>query len=370
MQCADVIKHIEQWLPKATAWDGDNVGIQIGDERRKVKNILLSLDLTEKVVDEAVRKNCNFIFTHHPVLFHPIRKLDFKNDTTSKVVGKVIKKDLLVYSAHTNLDFAKDGVSFQLAKKLELIKIRFLSNFSANHFKLAVFVPSSHLEKVADALHNSGAGVIGEYSNCSFRTTGTGTYKGSAISNPTVGKKGIREIVEETKLEVLVNSWDISKIISTLKKVHPYEEVAYDIYPLKNENVNYGFGAIGTLTKTMSLNEFLKFVRRKLRAKSLRFVKGTKSGIKNVAVCGGSGSRLLNEAISSKADAFITADIKYHTFQDAEEKILLIDAGHYETEIHSLDEVQKRLRRLLNDNRKIKVLKYRGSTNPISFYNN
>jgi dinuclear metal center YbgI/SA1388 family protein len=371
MQCADVIKHIEQWAPKGIAWEGDNVGLQIGDEKRKVKNILLSLDLNQKVVDEAIRERCNFIFTHHPFLFHPIKKLDINNDSVSRIVEKIIKKDLVVYSAHTNLDFTKEGVSYQLAKKLKLEKIKFLSNLSSNLVKLAVFVPDSHLEKVANAIHHAGAGMIGEYSNCSFRTKGIGSFKGASHSTPKIGKRGVRETVRETKLEVLVNSWDLLRVISQLKHAHPYEEVAYDIYPLKNENVNFGFGAIGSLNNSMSSNEFLRFVSENLNANHLRFAKGSyTSKIKTVAVCGGSGSRLLDEAIRTGADAFVTADVKYHTFQDAEGKILLIDAGHFETEIHSLDEVQKRLKQLFIDNKKIKVLKYSGSTNPVNFYNN
>jgi len=370
MQCADVIKYIEQWAPQGAAWNGDNVGLQIGDERREVKNILLSLDLNKSVVDEAIRKNCNFIFTHHPLLFSPLKHINLRRDITSKAVEKIIKKDILLYSAHTNFDFTKDGVSYQLAKKLGLQKINFLSNLSENQFKLAVFVPSSHLEKVAEAIHNSGAGILGEYSNCSFRTTGTGTFLGSTVSNPSVGKKGFKEKVEEVKLEVILNSWDLNKVIASMKKVHPYEEPAFDIYPVKNENVNFGFGAIGSLKKIMSLNEFLSFVLNKLKTKNIRYTKDSSAKIKTVAVCGGSGSRLLKEAIRKEADAFITADIKYHTFQDAEGKILLIDAGHYETEIHSLDEVQKRLMQFLINHSKIKVLKYSGSTNPVNFYNN
>ena len=370
MQCADVIKYIEQWAPEGAAWKGDNVGLQIGDERREVKNILLSLDLNNGVIDEAIRKNCNFIFTHHPLLFSPLKHIDLRRDVISKAVEKIIKKDILLYSAHTNLDFTKDGVSYQLAKKLGLQKIIFLSRLSENQFKLAVFVPSSHLEKVADAVFKSGAGIIGEYSNCSFRTSGTGTFLGSTFSKPSVGKKGFKEKVEEVKLEVILNSWDLNKVISSMKKAHPYEEPAFDIYPVKNENLNFGFGAIGNLKNSMPVNEFLRFVLRSLRAKNIRYVKGSSVKIKTVAVCGGSGSRLLNEAIRKEADAFITADIKYHTFQDAEGKILLIDAGHYETEIHSLDEVQKRLRQFLINHSKIKVLKYSGSTNPVNFYNN
>jgi hypothetical protein len=230
-----------------------------------------------------------------------------------------------------------------------------------------VFVPLTHVDKVANAIHSAGAGIIGEYENCSFRTFGIGTFRGSEKSNPRIGKKGSLERVNEVRIEVLVNSLDLNEVISEMKKAHPYEEVAFDVYPLSNENQNYGVGVIGELQKELSENEFLKHVSKSLKVKGFRFNRGKKPRIKKIAVCGGSGSDLINDAIKNDADAFITADVKYHTFQDAEHKILMIDAGHYETEIHSLDEVKKRIEKSLTD--KTKVYKFTGTTNPIVFYN-
>ena len=261
-------------------------------------------------------------------------------------------------------------------QKLQLKKIRFLKNLSQNQFKLAVFVPVSHVNKVAEAIHQAGGGIIGEYSNCSFRSIGTGTFKGSTDSNPSIGNKGILQSVEEIKLEVLVDKWKLNRVITELKKAHPYEEVAYDIYSLQNDNENFGFGAIGELKIAMSINDFLAFVTSKLSISTLRYTKSNKKKIKSVAVCGGSCGELIDEAIKQNADAFVTADIKYHSFQDAEGKILLVDAGHYETEVPVLDEIKSRLEKLLivrrdsfGENNKIKVLKFKGSTNPIVFYN-
>ena len=305
----EIIKYLEEWAPKGISWDKDNVGLQVGDPEFKIKNILLSLD------------------------------------------------------------FTKHGVSYQLAKRLSLRKIRFLKNLFENQFKLAVFVPVSHINKVAEVIHQSGGGIIGEYSHCSFRTAGTGTFKGSNQSNPSIGKKSVVESVEEVKLEVLVDQWNLNQVIRAMKKVHPYEEVAYDVFPLKNNNANYGIGAIGELKDTMDTNDFLRFVSSKLKTSTLRYTHSKKKKIKTVAVCGGSCGELVDEAIRQNADAFVTADLKYHTFQDAEGKILLIDAGHYETEVPILDEIKKRLESFLNQNRKIKVLKFKGSTNPIVFYN-
>jgi dinuclear metal center YbgI/SA1388 family protein len=368
MKCKEIIKYLEEWAPKGIAWDRDNVGLQIGNPEREVKNVMLSLDLTGKVVSEAIRKKCNLIITHHPLLFHSIKRIDTNSNRTSKLVEMLIKNNITLYSAHTNLDFTKAGVSFQLAKKLKLNNIRFLKNLSGNQIKLSVFVPDSHIDNVADAIHNAGGGIIGEYSNCSFRTSGTGTFKGSESSNPAIGKKGKLETVEEKKLEVLADEWKLPQIIAGMKKAHPYEEVAYDLFVLKNENVNYGMGAIGELDEPMTKNAFLELVAKALNVSTLRHSNVIKNKIRKVAVCGGSGSELLAESIKQNADAFVTADIKYHTFHDAEEKIFLIDAGHNETELPVLDEVQKRLKEFLK-NKNIKILKFTGSTNPVVFYN-
>jgi dinuclear metal center YbgI/SA1388 family protein len=365
----EIIKYLEEWAPKSIAWEKDNVGLQVGNPDNKIKNIILSLDLNEEVIDSAIKENCNLIITHHPLLFYPLKNLDFSKSNRAIMIEMLIKNNITLYSAHTNLDFTKHGVSFQLAKKLGLKDIRFLKNLKENQFKLSVFVPLTHIDKVAEAIHQAGGGVIGEYSHCSFRTTGTGTFRGSLESNPSIGKKDVVESVEEVKLEVLFDQWKLNQVISSMKNEHPYEEVAYDIFPLQNENVNYGIGAIGELIESMEINQFLEFVSSKLKTTHLRFNKGKKNKIKSVAVCGGSGGELLNEAIEQNADAFVTADLKYHTFQDAEDKILLVDAGHYETEAPILDEIKNRLESFLNENKKIKVLKFKGSTNPIIFYN-
>lgn len=370
MICKDVIYYLEGWAPKGIAWERDNVGLQVGSENRRLKNILLSLDLTLEVIDEAINRNCNLIITHHPLLFYPLHKIDTENDQTSKMVEKLVKNNITLYSAHTNLDMAKDGVSFQLANKLKLQNLNFLRNLGNNQVKFVVFVPASHLNTVADAIHSYGGGIIGEYSHCSFRTAGTGTFIGSNSSNPAIGNKGNLEKAEEVKLEVLVDSFKLSNVISAMKNAHPYDEVAYDLYPLINENVNYGMGVVGELSTPMTANDFLKHVSTSLKIKNLRYTNGTKQRIKKVAVCGGSGSELIPDALKNQADAYVTADVKYHGFQDAEGKLLLIDAGHYETEIFCFDEIQKRLRKFLANNPKIKIFKFRGSTNPVIFFNN
>ncbi len=369
MNSNEVIKYLEQWSPKEIAWQKDNVGLQVGTLQRELKNIMICLDVDQSVVKQAAEKKCNLIISHHPLLFNPLKKIDLASDTKSKIIEKLIKKDISLYSMHTNFDYTKDGVSFQLAKALKLNNIRFLKNLSDNQFKLVVFVPQNSLEKVSHAAFEAGAGKMGEYSNCSFSTAGTGTFKGSAKSNPAIGKKNITEKVNEARFEVLVNSWILNDVIAAVKKAHPYEEVAYDVYPVSISNVDYGIGAFGDLEKPMNQREFFNHISRSLKIKNFRYSGQTEKLIIRVAVCGGSGSEYSVDAIKMQCDAFVTADVKYHTFQDMEAKILMVDAGHYETEIVSLKEIEKRLNLLLK-NKTNKIFKYNGSTNPVHFYNN
>lgn len=368
MTVGDLIKYLEDWAPPGAAWEKDNVGLQIGSRRKRLKNILLCLELNEEVLSQAINKNCNFIFTHHPLIFNPIKKLDTEKDKQALLIEKLFKNDISVYSAHTNLDFTKDGVSFELAKVLGLKRIKFLLNQESNQFKVAVFVPEENLKKVAEAVFNAGGGKIGEYEKCSFRLKGEGTFQGSALANPTLGKKEIFEKVSETRFEFIVDKWNISKVINALLNAHPYEEPAYDIYPLQNKNVNFGAGATGELENEMNISDFLSHVSKSLKTSNFRYCNGSKKKIKKVAVCGGACSDLLKYAISSGADAFITADIKYHAFQEAEGKILFIDAGHYETEIFILNAVQQKIKKFITANKQTKVFKYMGTTNPVKFY--
>jgi len=368
MKCIEIIKYLEHWAPKEIAWERDNVGLQVGSFERDIKNILLCLDVTPAVIDEAIKKSCNLVISHHPLFFHPVKKISTDEDPDSRIIEKLIKNDITLYSAHTNLDYTKGGVSFRLAEKLGLQKTNFLIRLQSNQVKLSVFIPEGSFKEVSDAIFNAGGGILGEYSKCSFRTSGKGTFRGSYKSNPQAGSKEIFETVDEVRLEVLVDSWKLKNVLNEMLKIHPYEEPAYDIYPLYNEHSGYGIGAVGLLASEMQTDEFLKYVSEKLELKNFRFGRGAKRRIKRVAVCGGSGSEYLNDTIRSKADAYITADIKYHTFQKAEGNILLVDAGHYETEIFSLYEVKERLDSFLA--KKSKVFKYNKTTNPVNFFIN
>jgi len=359
---------LEDWAPPGAAWEKDNVGLQVGSRRDKLKNILLCLEVDEEVLKEAIKKKCNLIFSHHPLIFKPIKKLDLQKDKQSNLIAGLIKNNISLYSAHTNLDFTRDGVSFELARILKLKNISFLQNEEGNQFKVVVFVPSENLESFSESLFETGAGIIGNYEKCSFRLNGEGTFKGNEKSNPSVGKKGELEKVKEVRLELIADAWKLNHLISAVKKYHPYEEPAYDIYPLKNRNANYGAGAVGYLEYEMSEKEFLKHTVSSLKTGRLKYCSGSGKKIKKVAVCGGSGSDLTDAALNSGADAFITADIKYHTYHDARGKILLVDAGHYETEIGSLNAVKRKIEKFLMDKETIKVYKYSGSTNPVKFY--
>ncbi len=369
MRIKKIIKYLESWAPPGVAWDRDNVGLQIGDTNGKVEKILLALDLTENVVDFATRNNFDLIFTHHPFFFMPLKKIDIANDPHARIIKKLLENNIALYSAHTNLDFTKGGVSFQIAKKLGLKNVRFLHNIENKQYKLVVFVPAEAKEKVAEAIFKAGCGIIGEYEKCSFELEGTGTFEGSENSNPAVGVKNNFERVGEVRLEVLVDAWNLNKAVASLKSVHPYEEPAYDIYVLKNASSNYGEGAIGEFEKALAEKEFLSLVARKLKLPVLRYAKGKAKKIKTVAVCGGTCASLLTSAIISGADAFVTADVKYHEFQAAEDEILFVDAGHYETEVTVLDEVKKRLENFAeNKNENLAVKKFAGNVNPVKYF--
>ena len=370
MNINSVLKLIEGWAPPQIAWQKDNVGLQVGALSDRLENVTLCLEVTHEVISEAVKRKCNLIISHHPLLFSPLKKIDIDRDQTSQLTKLLIKNNITLLSFHTNLDFTTNGVSFALAEKLQLTNIRFLVNQKENQSKLVVFVPENAVEKVSSALFEAGVGKIGEYEKCSFRGSGQGTFQGSDASNPTVGKKNILETVDEVRLEVLVDDWNLNKAVEAIKNNHPYEEPAFDIYPLKNENKKYGYGAIGKLNKPMSEKEFLALVSKKLNT-AVRFSNGKGKKISNVAVCGGSGSDLLKEAVAKQADAFVTADIKYHAFHDAHKKILLIDAGHYETEVHILPEIKLRLEEFLRLNKQTaKVFLFGKTTNPIKFFIN
>jgi dinuclear metal center YbgI/SA1388 family protein len=365
MILADIEKFFEEWAPRWTAWERDNVGIQVGRRAKKISKLLLALDVTPEIVEEAIAGKFDLIVTHHPLLFRPPSSIS-DSDNVGATVLSLAERGIALFSAHTNLDAAQGGVSFALAQTLGVAKPSFLVPLKGTLLKIAVFVPERHADIVAAAMAGSGAGIIGEYQSCSFRTTGKGTFRGSQHSKPAVGNPLQLEEAPEVRLEMIVPRAHVNAVIAAMKSAHPYEEVAYDLYPLENGNPNVGMGAIGNLSKPMTLRTFLVFVKKALSSSSVRFSESPHQSIKRVAVCGGSGSELLEDAIREQADVFVTADVRYHTFQSASGRIALVDAGHYETEHVVLNSIADRLRSFAQTRKqKLVVTITKQSTNPI-----
>ena len=354
--------------PPEVAWKGDNVGLQIGNEQSTIANVIVSLDPTMDAARKAVQHNANLIVTHHPLFFHPIKKIS----STSRIGELTLflaQHKINLYSAHTNLDSVQWGVNFVLAKTIGLQKIKILSPISGSLNKITVFVPHSHCQKVADAMHAAGAGTFSKYDHCSFRSDGTGTFRGKTGARPHIGTVGTLEKVQECRLEMLCETWKIDGVVSAMKRVHPYEEIAYDLYPLSNTNTEYGLGAVGELKTPMTTKKFLDHIRTALNTPFLRYTLRATQKIKTIPVSGGSGSEFIDEALHHRADAMITADIKYHTFQEYEGRILLVDAGHFETEHLVLPPLASTIRSIVRQNsasKKITITTH--SSNPVHYF--
>ncbi|HLF20350.1 MAG TPA: Nif3-like dinuclear metal center hexameric protein, partial [Bacteroidota bacterium] len=306
MNVENVARIIESWAPTWVAWERDNVGLQVGNRNWKVSRILVALDVTDRIVREAVSRKADLIVSHHPLFFRPPSNITASDDVGSLVLS-LAQKRIALYSAHTNLDFTKDGVSFALARKLGLSNIRFLVPLKGLLSKIVVFVPPDYTDRVAEAMSQAGAGIVGEYELCSFRSRGTGTFRGSAKSNPFLGTAGQFETADEIRLEMIAPRAQVNSVVEAMRAVHPYDEVAYDMYPVDNPSANFGSGAIGELPRAQTLGTFLKSAKKALRAESFRVSGEPGLQVQNVAVCGGSGSDLLPAALRAKADVFLTA---------------------------------------------------------------
>lgn len=360
-------KSFESILPPAIAWKNDNVGLQVGNGNDKITGVVVALDATMEIALEAKKNKANLVVTHHPLLFYPL-----KNVTSDSRIGELVlwfaQHNINLYAAHTNLDSVKWGVNFALATALGLKNVTILSPMKESLTKIVVFVPHDYVEKVAEAMHAAGAGTFTKYDQCSFRTEGTGTFRGMNDAKPFLGKVGMLEKAKEIRLEMLCEHWKINSVLSAMVKAHPYEEVAYDIYPLINENTEYGLGAIGNLPKKMNEKEFLGLVQKTLGTPMLRFSPSSRT-VQRIAVCGGSGSEFIANALHQHADAMITADLRYHTFQAYEHQLLLIDAGHYETERFVLPVLAEKIKEILKQQTtSIKVFITKHSTNPVKYY--
>jgi len=331
MQIKDITSYLERLAPIGTAESYDNCGLLVGDFSTEVTQTLIALDCTEDIVDEAIATGCNLIIAHHPIVFSGQKKLNGKNYVERTVI-KAIKNDIAIYAIHTNLDNYRFGVNFEIGERLGLSNLRVLSPKKQQLKKLIVFVPTESKSVVLNALFEAGAGHIGDYAQCSFETEGLGGFLPLKNSNPALGETGKREVVKETRIEVLVESNQLNKVLNKMVQAHPYEEVAYDIIPVENQHKYLGSGMIGELAVGVDPIAFLSQLKITFNCGVIKHTDLCKKEIKRVAFCGGAGSFLLSEAKSCKADIFITGDYKYHEFFDAENQLIIADIGHYESE--------------------------------------
>ncbi|WP_205617948.1 Nif3-like dinuclear metal center hexameric protein [Caldisalinibacter kiritimatiensis] len=333
----------------------DNSGLQIGRENKEVKTILLALDLTPNVIKQAVSNNVNMIITHHPMLFKKIGSIT-TNDVKGKMIYDIINNDMVVFSAHTNLDVCENGVNDVLAQKLGLLNTEVLrKSYEEKLYKLTVYVPKGHADKVRRAITEAGGGWIGNYSHCTYNLNGIGTFMARENTNPFIGEQNRIEEVEEIRIETIVKHSILDTVINAMIDAHPYEEVAYDVYPLINRGIEYGYGRVGNLEKETDLKTFVELVKTEFKCDSVRIYGDLNKKIKRVAVCGGSGGDFIADAKRKRADVYITADIKYHDAQLMQElDIALIDANHYDTEKVILPYLKEYLQNNLDS--KVKIL--------------
>ncbi|TCO80018.1 Nif3-like dinuclear metal center hexameric protein [Marinisporobacter balticus] len=345
---ATVINIMESIAPPYLGENWDNVGLHIGQHDRSIRRILVCLEVTEAIIDEAVYKNIDMIICHHPLIFKTIKHIRTDNPI-EKMIYRLIKKDIALYCAHTNLDIAHGGTNDVLAKFLNITETKpLIISDKEKYFKLAVYVPKTHVQKVSEAICSEGAGHIGNYSHCTFQTEGVGTFKPLDETNPFIGDIGNIEKVEEQKIETIVLKENLNKVIQSMLTVHPYEEVAYDIIPLKNQIHKHGLGRVGKLVKPIEVGEFCEAIKSKLGIKFVRVIGNLDKTIQKIGVCTGSGAAFIEDAYKARCDCYITGDVKYHDAQYALSLgITLIDAGHFETEYIVCEPLAEGLKKMI-----------------------
>lgn len=331
MKVVEICRTLEEKAPLAYQEDYDNSGLICGDPSMVVTGALLCLDITPAVMREAIQKGCNLIISHHPFIFRPMKKFPVGAPETD-ILTFALKNDIAIYAIHTNLDNIRDGLNLLLLKKLGIDTCSVLSPKSGSLIKLVTFCPVAHADHVRVALFEAGAGFIGNYDQCSFNSEGTGTFRPSVKTNPFVGVHDVLHKEPEMRIEVILPLQSEKKVVEALLRTHPYEEVAYDIYPLLNDFPTVGAGVIGQLEKPMEESSFLAFLREKLSLPMIRHTSLRSKPVSKVALCTGSGSFLIGDALAAGADILITADLKYHDFFIPDGKMVLADIGHYESE--------------------------------------
>ncbi|WP_432673164.1 Nif3-like dinuclear metal center hexameric protein [Flavobacterium sp. SM2513] len=363
MKTKQILGFLEEMAPLAYAESFDNVGLLVGNQNNDCTGVLVCHDALEIVIDEAIAKNCNLVVCFHPILFSGLKKITGKNYVERSII-KAIKNDIAIYAVHTALDNHKNGVNKIFCDALGLINTRILIPKANFIQKLVTFTVSENAEKVRTALFNAGAGTIGNYENCSFNSIGIGTYKGNEDSNPVIGERNLLTKADEIKIEVTFEKHLQHQILEALFESHIYEEVAYEIYDLLNIHQNIGLGMIGELPEEMDETSFLQLVKTKMKADGIRHSAFLNKKIKKVAVLGGSGSEAISKAIQAGANAFLTADLKYHQFYEAENQLLLADIGHFESERYTKNYIVDYLTKKMPN---FAIILSEENTNPVKY---
>lgn len=340
MKVREILNVIDQSAPRELQESYDNSGILTGDINAELDQMLVCLDITEEVISEAIEKGIKLVVSHHPLIFQGIKNLNPTNPI-NRILISAIKNDIVLFSAHTNLDKVNPGVSFALADKIGLVDQAVLVPESGSFLKLITFIPKDSVDTVSKALFDAGAGKIGNYDSCSYRLDGEGTFRALEGANPHVGEVNVVHTEPEIRFEAIVPRYLKSKVLRALIESHPYEEVAFDLIALENSNMYEGLGVVGKLSKPMAQNEFLNYLKDSLTLNCIRHTSISDQLVSTVAVCGGSGSEFLKNAKSSGAQVYVSADFKYHQFFDANSEILIADIGHYESEIFSLEVIKE-----------------------------
>jgi dinuclear metal center YbgI/SA1388 family protein len=342
----------------------DNAGLITGDKDWTCTGIICTLDAIEEVINEAIEKKCNLIVAHHPIIFSGLKKINGKN-YVEKTIIKAIKNDITIYAIHTNLDNVVDGVNGRIAAMLGLKNTAPLFLKENTLKKLFTFTPLDKAEEVRKAIFTAGGGHISNYSECSFNTEGIGTFKGNEGTNPYVGEPGKQHVEKEIKIEVILPAYLENKIVSAMIKAHPYEEVAYDVISLSNKSSLVGSGIIGDFAEELKEDDFLHLLKDVFKVPLVRHTQKRGKRVRKIACCGGAGSFLISNALAAGADAFVTADIKYHEFFNANNRLLVTDIGHYESEQFTIDLLQEVLEEKFPT---FAVLKTQVKTNPVHYF--
>jgi dinuclear metal center YbgI/SA1388 family protein len=364
MKIAEIISPLESLAPLAYQENYDNAGLITGHGQWDCSGVLLTLDATEPVIAEAIAKGYNLIIAHHPIIFGGLKKITGKNYVEKAVIA-AIKNDIALYALHTNLDNVLSGVNGRIADRLGLIDRQVLAPKSSTLKKMYSFVPLDHAEEVRNALFHAGAGWIGNYSEASFNAEGMGTYKAGPGANPFAGKMGERHAEKEIKIEVIFPGHLQAQVLEALLEAHPYEEVAYDLVDLANPGKAVGSGLVGRLPASMEEEDFLAFVKDRFQLSLIRHTRLNKRPVQKIALCGGAGSFLIFNALDAGADFFISSDFKYHEFFDANDRLVLADIGHFESEQFTIDLFYDILREKFPN---FAVLKSGTKTNPVHYY--